>query len=212
MKTEQWIAVLAQGAGPAPRGLAARRLGWALAAGLVASVGVSVLGLGPVPGAMYATAAPWFKLAYAAALAASALWLSSRLGRPLAAGTAPPVSAVAAVVVLAALLGLADWSGTPVSARLPALFGHSSWSCPVAVLGLSLPALGAMLWALRGLAPTRPRAAGAAAGLAAGAAGAFGYALSCTEPAISFSALWYTAGIAASAALGALLGARALRW
>lgn len=212
MKTEQWIELLASSAGPAPRGVAAWRLTSALAAGLVASVGVSVLGMGAVPGAMFATPTPWFKLVYAGALAAAAAWLASKLARPLVAGVRPPAVAVVGIVVLAAAMGIADWVATPVAARVPALFGHSWWSCPAAVLGLSLPALGATLWALRGLAPTRPRAAGAAAGLAAGAAGAFGYALSCTEPAISFSALWYTAGIAASAALGALLGARALRW
>lgn len=212
MKTEQWIELLASSAGPAPRAVAARRLSAALGAGLAASVAVAVLGLGLVPGAMFATPAPWFKLTYAAALAAAAVWLSSRLGRPLVVGLRWPAMAVAAVVAAAGLAGLWNWWDTPVAARLPALYGHSSWTCPVAVLGLSLPALGAMLHALRGLAPTRPRAVGAAAGLAAGAAGAFGYALSCTEPAISFSALWYTAGIAASAALGALLGARALRW
>lgn len=212
MKTEQWIELLASGAGPAPRGVAAWRLSSALAAGLAASIGVAVLGLGAVPGAMYATPTPWFKLAYAGALVAAAAWLASKLARPLVAGAWPPALAVASVVVLASVIGFADWLQTPAAARLPALFGHSSWSCPVVVLLLSLPALGATLWALRGLAPTRPRAAGAAAGLAAGAAGAFGYALSCTEPAISFSALWYTLGMAASAALGALLGARTLRW
>lgn len=212
MKTEQWIELLASSAGPAPRAVAARRLAVALGAGLVASVAVAVLGLGLVPGAMFATPAPWFKLSYAAALAAAAAWLAAKLGRPLATGLHTPAMAVAAVVAAAGMAGLVNWFDTPVAARLPALFGHSSWSCPAAVLGLSLPALGAVLWALRGLAPTQPRAAGAAAGLAAGAAGAFGYALSCTEAAISFSALWYTLGIAASAALGALVGARALRW
>lgn len=212
MKTEQWIELLASSAGPAPRAVAARRLSAALGAGLVCSVAIALLGLGAVPGAMFATPAPWFKLAYAAALVLAAAWLAAKLARPLVAGVQRPATAVAAVLALAAAAGLANWFGTPQAARLPALLGHSSWSCPAAVLGLSLPALGAVLWALRVLAPARPRAAGAAAGLAAGAAGAFGYALSCTEAAISFSALWYTLGMAASTALGALLGGRTLRW
>jgi hypothetical protein len=77
---------------------------------------------------------------------------------------------------------------------------------------LSLPALAGALWVLRSLAPTRPRAAGFAAGLFAGAAGAFGYAFACVEESAAFIALWYSLGIALAGALGALLGPRVLRW
>jgi hypothetical protein len=80
------------------------------------------------------------------------------------------------------------------------------------VLALSLPALGATLLAMRGLAPTRLRAAGTAAGLLAGAVGAIGYALHCPEAALAFVAAWYTAGIALAGALGAALGPLVLRW
>ena len=72
--------------------------------------------------------------------------------------------------------------------------------------------MGAAFWALRGLAPTRPRAAGLAAGLLAGAVGATGYALSCSELSMAFVAIWYTLGIALAGGLGALLGPRLLRW
>jgi hypothetical protein len=80
------------------------------------------------------------------------------------------------------------------------------------VLALSLPALAAALWAVRGLAPTRPRTAGFAAGLLAGSVGAIGYALSCAEASPAFVALWYTLGIALTGAVGAVLGPRVLRW
>ncbi|MEY3253450.1 MAG: hypothetical protein RL227_2423, partial [Pseudomonadota bacterium] len=79
-------------------------------------------------------------------------------------------------------------------------------------LGLSLPALAAAMWALRGLAPTHPAQAGAAAGLFAGALGAFGYSLACDELALPFIAAWYTLGVLLTAGLGALLGPRVLRW
>jgi len=89
----------------------------------------------------------------------------------------------------------------------------SSWlSCPWNVLALSLPGLGAALWAVRGLAPTRPRAAGFAAGMFAGALGALGYALACQEGSAAFVAVWYTLGIGLTGGLGALLGPRVLRW
>ncbi|MBZ8140058.1 hypothetical protein CLD22_09135 [Rubrivivax gelatinosus] len=211
MKTEQLIEMLAHDAGPAPRAEAARRLLAAAAAGAGVSVVAALLWLGPVPAAMFATPAPWFKLAYGAALALAAAWLVARLARPLAA-TRRPLVATAAVFVLVAAAGFVSWAGTPADTRVTALFGHSWAVCPAAVLLLSLPALGGALWALRGLAPLRPRAAGLAAGLLAGALGAFGYAFSCTEAALAFVALWYTLGIAASGALGALLGPRLLRW
>ena len=90
--------------------------------------------------------------------------------------------------------------------------GQSWQACPLVVAALAAPVLAGLLWALRGLAPTRPRAAGAAAGLLAGALGAAGYALACTEDSTTFIAVWYSAGIAITGGLGAALGPRVLRW
>lgn len=88
-----------------------------------------------------------------------------------------------------------------------------SWStCSWSVLVLSLPGLACVLSAVRGMAPTRPFAAGFAAGLFAGALGAFGYSLSCPEVSPAFVALWYSLGIGLSGIVGALLGPRLLRW
>lgn len=211
MKTDELIQLLARGAGPAPRAVAARRLAPGAAVGVAASAGLALLLLGWVPGELYTQIAPWFKLVYAGALALAAAWLAARLGRPLP-RTDGPLLAVSAVLAAAALVGLGSWWQLPVAERMPSLMGHSWASCPWNVLGLSLPALVAALWALRGLAPTRPAAAGAAAGLFAGSLGAFGYALSCTELALPFVAAWYTLGVLLTAGLGALLGPRVLRW
>nr|MCU0774133.1 DUF1109 domain-containing protein [Ideonella sp.] len=137
--------------------------------------------------------------------------LASRLGRP-AAPTRRAWHQTWAVMGAMGVVGLLAWWITPSPERLPALLGHSWALCPWAVLGLSLPALAAMLWAMRGLAPTRPRLAGFAAGLLAGSAGAAGYSLGCTEESLAFVAVWYTAGMALTAGLGALLGPRLLRW
>jgi hypothetical protein len=134
-----------------------------------------------------------------------------RLARP-GAGIEPAALAAALVPLAAATAGWLAWRATPPEARMNGLLGHSWALCPWFVLGLSLPALGAVLWALRGLAPTRPRAAGFAAGLLAGALGAGGYALACTELAISFVAAWYTLGMLMAGLLGAWLGPRLLRW
>lgn len=211
MKTDDLIAMLARDAGPAPRGVVARRIGPAMVLGIVASVVLAFAVLGFVPAETFAFAAPWFKLAYAAAMVAAAAWLTAQLARPVA-RTSAPSAAVAGVVLAAAMVGLLSWWATPGDSRMTGLMGHSWALCPWFVLGLSLPALAGLLWALRGLAPTRPRAAGLAAGLLAGALGAGGYALACDELAMSFVAAWYTQGIVMTGVLGALLGPRVLRW
>jgi hypothetical protein len=211
MKTNDLIELLAAGAGPAPRAVAARRLAPAAALGVLASAAGALVILGPIPAELFATPAPWMKLAYAGALAGAAAWLAARLGRPIA-RTSGPVRALLLVVAAMVLLGALTLLATPVGARLATVLGHSWARCPFNVLVLSLPALAGALWALRGLAPTRPRAAGLAAGLLAGGLGAFGYALSCTELSPAFVAIWYSLGIALAGGLGAALGPRVLRW
>lgn len=211
MKTDTLIELLARDAGPAPRAPAARRLSPAAGGGLLASASAAIAVFGLIPAALLATPMPWMKMAYAGALALSAGWLTARLSRP-AAPIARPQRAVAAVVIAMGAVGAASLLGQPEGTRAAALFGHSWSSCPGSVLGLSLPALAATLWAVRGLAPTRPRAAGFAAGLFAGALGAFGYALSCQEASPAFVAVWYSLGIALTGAFGAALGPLVLRW
>lgn len=211
MRTGDWIDLLARNAGPAPRAVAARRLAPAALTGLAVSAAFALGLLGPIPREMLATPAPWIKLAYAGALLLFGGWLTARLARP-AARLSLPAAAVGGVLLLMLGLGLLVWLRVPEAGRSAALLGHSWRSCPWSVLALSLPALAAALWAVRGLAPTRPRAAGFAAGLMAGAAGALGYSLACPETSTTFVAVWYTLGMLASALLGALLGRVALRW
>jgi hypothetical protein len=77
---------------------------------------------------------------------------------------------------------------------------------------LSVPAFFAVFWALRGLAPTKPQQAGAAAGLLAGAQGLLVYCLHCPEMTLPFWGIWYLLGMLVPAALGAVLGKALLRW
>ncbi len=211
MKTDTLIDMLARDAGPAPRLLAARRLSPAAIGGLVVSAWAAITVFGAIPSGMFATAVPWTKMAYAGALALAAGWLTARLSQPAAAITRPQRATVAVVLAMA-LFGAASLIAEPAGARLEALLGESWSKCPPSVLALSLPALAAALWAVRGMAPTRPRAAGFAAGLLAGSVGAFGYSLSCPEASPAFVAVWYTLGINLTGAVGAALGPRVLRW
>lgn len=211
MKTDDLIELLARGAGPAPRAVAARRLTHAAAWGLAASALLAIGLFGPIPAELYGSPAPWIKFAYAAALAGAAGWLTARLARP-AARLVVPRRAVVAVFAAMAALGIAALVGTEPGDRAQALLGYSWSTCPWIVFAVSLPGLGGALWAVRGLAPTRPVAAGFAAGLFAGALGALGYSLSCPEASAAFVAVWYSLGIGLSAVAGALLGPWVLRW
>lgn len=211
MKTDDLIGMLAAGAGPAPRALAARRLAPAMTVGVLCSAVAAVVLIGLVPRELFANPAWWLKLGYAAALALAGAWLAGRLGRPAA---RPHLAWVVLAAVVLAMLGLgaAQLMTTEDSQRLALWLGHSWKTCSTNVLLLSLPALAGALWALRGMAPTNPRRAGLAVGLLAGGVGATGYALSCTEVSMAFVATWYSLGIAATGVLGALLGPRLLRW
>lgn len=211
MKTEAFIAILARGAGPAPRSAAAKKLTLAAGAGLLASSGLALRFIGPIPAAMLLGSALWIKLVYAIALAGAAGWATARLSRPIARLSAPR-QAVIGVIAAMALLGSAYVLSAPEGKRVAAMLGKTWFSCPWNVVFLSLPALACILWAVRSLAPTRPRLAGLVAGLFAGALGAAGYAFACLELSPTFVSIWYSLGIGMTALIGAALGPYVLRW
>lgn len=211
MKTDDLIQMLARQAGAAPRQPVVRTLAAALVAGALLSLALVGALKTPVPAAFWLTLAPWIKLLYGAALAAAALWWVGRSARP---GVAQRPAQIAVSVVLTAMLSLAVlvWIGTPAPQRLATLMGTDPLGCIRNVALSALPVAAALCVALRRLAPTQLRSAGAATGLAAGAVGSVVYSLTCTETGIPFTAIWYTAGIVVVAGLGALLGPRLLRW
>jgi hypothetical protein len=211
MRTDALIRLLATQAGPAPRGVVWRRLAPVAVLGLASSMLLALMAQAMVPTDLLTHPLWWLKWSYAAALAAGAAWLTGRLARPAAADTQPRL-VLALTLGAMALLGSADWLLAERAQRLPQLMGHSWATCSRNVLLLSLLPMAGCFWALRGLAPTQPRRAGAAAGLCAGALAAMGYALICEETAPSFVAVWYTLGIAGASLLGAWLGPRLLRW
>ncbi len=89
----------------------------------------------------------------------------------------------------------------------------STWArCSFNIAVVSLPSFAGLLWALKGLAPTRPALAGACAGLGAASLGAMVYAMHCPEMQAPFFAVWCTSGMLILGAAGALLGSKLLRW
>ena len=74
-------------------------------------------------------------------------------------------------------MAIATLANASPDERLPLVMGKSWLSCALSIAYESAPVLVGMLWAVKGLAPTRPAQAGACAGLASAAAGAVVYAL-----------------------------------
>lgn len=211
--TDDLIGRLARDLRPVGARSVALRLGLALGVGgVVAVLGVRLLlGFRPdMPRA--ASEAPfWGKLAYTGAVTLLGMGCVERMSRPGAIVRRRLPWMATPLLLLCALAALQLLSAPP-ALRGPMIMGSSSSVCPASILLTSIPLFIALAWALKGLAPTRLRAAGALTGLTSGAAGASAYALHCTEGAAPFVAVWYTLGILAAAGAGALLGPRLLRW
>ena len=213
MRTDDFVAILATGTQPVAVSAGRQRITIALSCGALGSLLLMMIWLGVRRDIASAALLPmfWVKLAFPAAVLAGALLSAQRLSRPgVRLGHALLWTAVPAI----AMWLLAAWvlqSAAPASyGRL--IFGVSWQVCPLYIATLSLPPMLAVWWALRGLAPTRPALAGAAAGLAAGATGALAYALYCPEMAAPFLSIWYLAGMLIPAVVGAALGPLLLRW
>jgi hypothetical protein len=213
MKTDALIDALAGRAAPVSPGRAVRVLGIGAGGGALVSVIAMMLWLGirPDMADAMATSAYWMKFFYTLLFAGFGFWTIERLGRP---GTSSRRQMILEALPFAAiaLLALVRLALVPAEMRMPMAMGHSSHVCPWRIVVLAIPVFAGTFWSLRKLAPTRPALSGLAAGLAAGALGAFIYAFHCDESAAAFVALWYTLGIGLVGLAGALLGRFLLRW
>jgi len=211
--TQQLIESLARGLKPVRRHAVLRRVLLGMLGGGVITLALVVAVLGvrhDLPAALHGFSF-WMKWVYTLSVGAAAVFAVSRLARPTG-HSLRPLWPVAVPVLLLAGIGIGELARTPSREWLAMWLGHSWRVCPWLVLGLSVPIFAGLLWSFRRLAPTRARAAGAAAGLAAGAWGAMLYCLHCPEVSAVFVLTWYSLGIALAAAAGALLGPKLLRW
>lgn len=213
MKTDELVAMLASGAGAVEPHALRRRYALALGWGAFGATLLMAILLGVRPDLSEAVRLPmfWVKFAFPAALLAGALLATVRLSRPgVRLGRVP--AALAAPVLAMWLFAAIVLLGAAPADRPNLVFGDTWASCPFNVAMLSAPAFVALLWAMKGFAPTRLALAGAAAGLLAGAMGASVYALHCPEMESPFLAVWYLLGMLIPTAVGAMLGPRLLRW
>lgn len=214
MKTDDLVLLLARGEGPVPRHVAARRYAAAIVVGAVAA-GALMLGLLVVrPDLGEAVRLPmfWAKIAFVASLAAASLRAVARLSQPGARIDARLAVALAVPVLAMWALAAVVLARAEPAARMDLVLGETWAVCPFLIAMLSAPMFAATLWAMRELAPTRLPLAGAAAGLLSGAVGGLVYCLHCPEMAAPFIGTWYLLGMLIPAAVGALVGRRALRW
>ncbi|MFH1603555.1 MAG: DUF1109 domain-containing protein [Pseudomonadota bacterium] len=213
MRTDDLVTMLATGAGAVQPNQAARRYATAVGCGALGAALLMAVLLGPRHDFAAAMLQPmfWAKVVFVTSFAAASLLAALRLSRPgLSLAWVPGVLSVPvlAIWLLAAIVLMrAD------PAQRSVLFFGDTWnSCPFLIALLSAPVFVAVVWAMKGLAPTRLCIAGAAAGLLSGAVGTVVYSVHCPELEAPFIGFWYLLGMLIPATVGALLGPRLLRW
>lgn len=211
MKTDQLIDLLAKNVEPAERPHWARRMALTIVVGLIAAVLIVAIGIGVRPDIGVARMPVMLKAMFSAAAAAALLPLAVQLmkpGRPLGwrIGAVLVFLGVCAFATIVALMGEAP------EERMQAWMGGGFPWCVVVVPILAAPTAAGLLWLMRSFAPTRLTLAGAAIGALSGGVGAMAYAMYCPVDSVAFVTTWYVVAIALCAALGAVVGARLLRW
>ncbi|MFC7051902.1 NrsF family protein [Hansschlegelia quercus] len=151
------------------------------------------------------------KLLVGLILAVTAAFALSRIARPGASRRGANLALLLAPAALAIGV-LAEMAVVPQSEWVARLVGTNAGFCMVHIPLISLAPLGVILFAMRSGAADSPTRAGALAGLAAGGLAASLYAVFCNQDSPLFVAVWYVAGVLATAAIGAAMGSRLLRW
>ncbi|QAY93968.1 MULTISPECIES: DUF1109 domain-containing protein [unclassified Pseudomonas] len=213
MKTDDFISMLASGVTPVDRNALAKRFGVGVLVGLIAAFLLVLIIFGARPDLAEVVATPifWAKIAFPLSLMLGALSLVVRLARP---GVTPGAGQILVIAVLALV-----WAGTlyvlmtaTPDVRVSMILGKTWRVCTLNISLLSIPGFISVFWALRGLAPTRLRLAGACGGLLAGAIATIAYCLHCPEMEVPFWGVWYLLGMLIPTVIGALLGPRWLQW
>jgi hypothetical protein len=169
--------------------------------------------LGPRPHLLDLATEPriLFKLLFPLALTVGAAATVLRLVRPC--GPLRPYISVLALLglVLAAAVGW-ELVETPPNLWEVRLVGRYAPFCLMSIPLLSAAPLVAAFFVMREGAPTSPPLAGAGIGFLAASIGAAIYATHCPDDSPLFLAVWYGLAIAGVTAVGAIAGARLLRW
>jgi hypothetical protein len=211
VKTDDLINALARGVEPAERPRWKRKLLLTVIVGLVVALVLVAIGLGVRPDIGTARMPIMMKAMFAALAAAFILPIAVHLmkpGRPLG----WRIGAVVLFVAVCAICTVVALMGEEPGKRMEMWMGNGVPWCVVLIPVLAAPTAAGLLWLMRAFAPTRLALTGAAIGGFAGGVGAMAYAMYCPVDSVAFVTTWYVLGIALSAAIGAVVGARVLRW
>jgi hypothetical protein len=212
MKTEDLISAMAADAKSTEMPIA-RTLWLAVAAGTILAAILFFVEVGPRADLTGALSSPrfLFKCALTLMLLISAMGLVRHLARP----GSVPIGWVVALAAVPAVLGvgvITEMLSIPSSVWDNRIFGMNWRVCMWLIPLLSAAPLVAVIIALRHGAPTHPILSGAAAGLLSAGIGATLYATHCQSDSPLFVAVWYVAATLIVTLVGAILGARLLRW
>lgn len=192
-------------------------LGRSLVLGLVPALAISGLlysmALSPRPHllTLLTEPRPLFKLVFPLALAGCAGVTLLRLVRPCSDFRL----CIAMLAVLAlALIGavISELVMVPRELWEARIMGHYALACSLCIPMLSAGPLVAAFLVMRQGAPEHPALAGAGVGFLASSIGAAIYATHCPDDSPLFLATWYVLAMSCVTALGAVVGARVLRW
>ena len=212
MKTSDFISALAADPVPEPIRLG-RRVAAALAIGLVGSVALYWLLLGPRPdvAAASGTMRFWMKFVDSFAFALPTLLLTLRLAYPDAKPRALILWLAAPFILLAAGV-LVELSVVPQGEWMSRLMGATALHCTITIPMLAAPILVGLIVALRPGAPLYPGLTGAIAGAASAGVAALVYGSSCPGDSPLFVATWYPLATLICMGVGALAGRWFLAW
>lgn len=215
MKTDELIETLARTPETATPDRLYRRLALALIIGLVLGLVLLRLFMGFRPDIGVAAPLVAIKAGFSAFIATFAGGLALRLAKPIsgATGTIRRLATPLGLVILSAIaIGLIALMATEPGYRFAAFTAGGFPWCVILIPFCGLPTALLLVWAMREAAPTRLALAGAAIGALSGGVGAMVYALFCSVDSVAFVTIWYVVGIGLAAAIGAMVGARLLRW
>jgi hypothetical protein len=213
VKTDDLVSMLSTGAEPVDPKRVAWRYLLAVGGGSLAALALMATTLKLSPALPQELSEPmfWVRETFCASLGVVGIVGVARLARPGRPLGLIPVGIALPVIAMWALAAVILFTA-PSPRRAHLIFGGTARVCPFLITMIAAPVFFALVWALRGLAPTRLRLTGGIAGLAAGSIGALAYSLHCPELAAPFIGIWYLLGITICATLGVWAGPRLLRW
>jgi hypothetical protein len=212
MNTDDLIAALAHD--PATQPLRPARIGAGIVAMTMGCVALFLTVAGPRADLATALTTPMVatKTVLPLLLWGGALFAALRLMRPEAGDSIRFTRTGVAVAVLCLALYALGFTTQPRPLWFGDLSPMSVSQCLGLIVLLSLPALAGSFALARKGASTAPLRSGAALGLAVSAGATAGYSLYCTQDNPIFFVTWYGLAIVITTALGAVIGARVLRW